>query len=141
VTILDVGGENVGASVLAVLGDAFKSPARRCHVIQVVNPYRPSTDTTVGCLKSRDAIEAASGLKVTGWAGNANFLGETDFLHVRQGLAFMQRLAEESALPLLFVTLEQRLLSEAAGFDPQCALLIIERQLVPPWEKAVPLSP
>ena len=75
-TILDVGGDNVGAMVLAALGDAFAAGAAP-QVLQVVNPLRPATATHAGCLKIRREIEAAAGLSVTGLIGNANLIDET----------------------------------------------------------------
>ena len=42
-TILDAGGDDVGATVLAALADAFANKTVR--MLQVVNPYRPKTDT------------------------------------------------------------------------------------------------
>jgi hypothetical protein len=68
-TILDVGGDNVGAMVLAALGDAFAAGAIP-QMLQVVNPLRPATGTHAGCLKIRREIEAAAGLSVTGLIGN-----------------------------------------------------------------------
>jgi len=42
-TLLDVGGDDAGAMVLAALADAFK--AVDVHLLQVVNPMRPVTST------------------------------------------------------------------------------------------------
>ncbi|HSM74885.1 MAG TPA: cobalamin biosynthesis protein CbiA, partial [Desulfobacterales bacterium] len=41
ITILDMGGDGVGATVLAALADAFRN--RPPRMLQVVNPYRPFT--------------------------------------------------------------------------------------------------
>ena len=57
--ILDVGGDDVGARVLAALRDAFAGRSRQ--VLQVVNPLRPATATPAGCLKIRREIEAWAG--------------------------------------------------------------------------------
>ncbi len=75
-TILDVGGDHVGARVLAALADAFKQ--RPFELLQVVNPYRPKTDTIDGCLLMKGEIENAAGLKVSGWIGNAHLMDETN---------------------------------------------------------------
>ena len=56
--ILDVGGEDVGARVLATLADSLRNT--HLHMLQVVNPFRPFTDTVAGCLKIRDKIESVS---------------------------------------------------------------------------------
>jgi hypothetical protein len=132
--ILDVGGDNVGAMVLAALGDAFAG--RNRQVLQVVNPLRPATATPAGCRKIRRAIEASAKLVVTGLAGNANLIDETTPREIVDGYAFMKTVSAESGLPLAFITVAEELLPQvdAAQFD--CPVLRIRRQLVPPWKKA-----
>ncbi len=74
-TLLDVGGDDVGATVLAALADAMEG--KTLQVLQVINPNRPHTDTVSGCLKMRQAIEARARMTITGIIGNANFMEET----------------------------------------------------------------
>jgi energy-coupling factor transporter ATP-binding protein EcfA2 len=133
-SILDVGGDNVGAMVLAALGDAFAG--RNCQVLQVVNPLRPATATSAGCQKIRREIEVSAKLSVTGLAGNANLIDETTPREIVDGYAFMKTVSAESGLPLAFITMAEELLPQvdAAQFD--CPVLTIRRQLVPPWKKA-----
>jgi hypothetical protein len=134
IAILDVGGENVGAMVLAALEDAFAG--RECHVLQVVNPLRPDTRTIEACLKVRREIEEASHLAVTGLIGNANLIDETAEKEIVEGYGFVTRLSQASDLPLICITAAEELL---AGLDParfECPVLVIRRQLVPPWKKA-----
>lgn len=135
--ILDVGGDNVGAMVLAALGDAFAG--RKRQVLQVVNPLRPATATPAGCHKIRREIEASAKMAVTGLAGNANLIEETTPPEIVDGYAFMKTVAAESGLPLAFITVAEELLPQvdAAQFD--CPVLRIRRQLVPPWKKATTL--
>jgi hypothetical protein len=132
--ILDVGGDNVGAMVLAALGDAFAGRSRQ--VLQVVNPQRPATAAPAGCHQIRRAIEAAAKMTVTGLIGNANLIDETTLREIADGYAFMKAVAAESGLPLAFITVAEELLPQvdAAQFD--CPVLRIRRQLVPPWRKA-----
>jgi hypothetical protein len=132
-TILDVGGDHVGAKVLAALSDAFKSIDRKIQIIQVINSFRPNTGTVAGCLKMRSAIEAAAGMAIGSWAGNSHLMDETTIEHVGQGYVFLKRLAAESGLPLKFITIKEELMPEAAQVSPDCPVLVIRRQLVPPW--------
>ena len=74
-TLLDAGGDDAGAMVLAALGDAFSGID--VHMLQVVNPLRPQTATIEGCLKIKDEIEAAAKLTIKGLIGNANLIDET----------------------------------------------------------------
>jgi hypothetical protein len=117
-TLLDVGGDDVGATILATLEDELKEKSLR--VLQVINPLRPFTETVEGCLKIRKQIEQASKLSIDGIIGNANLIDETTADDIYDGYDFVNGLCESSGLP--------------------CPVLAIERQLVPPWQKPFPLG-
>jgi hypothetical protein len=134
-TILDIGGDNVGAMVLAALGDAFAAGAIP-QVLQVVNPLRPATGTHAGCLKILREIEAAARLSVTGLIGNANLIDETTPGAITDGYAFVQGLSEASGLPVVCITVAEELLPQVDASRFACPVLTIRRQLVPPWKKA-----
>jgi hypothetical protein len=138
-TILDAGGDDVGATVLSSLHHVL-APANP-KVLQVVNPLRPFTDSFAGCRRIRSEIEAASRLRVTGLVGNANLIDETVPAQIVDGYHFVKGLAEESGLPLVFVTAPAHLAAECGAEDWICPLLLIERQLVPPWKRPVDLGP
>jgi len=133
-TLLDVGGDDVGATVLATLGDALRG--RRFRVFQVVNPSRPFTETVEGCLKIRDTIENSAKIAITGIVGNANLIDETTVADIYAGYEFIKLLSEKSRLPLEFITVDANLLSEVDPKRFSCPVLTIQRQLVPPWKKA-----
>ncbi len=137
-TLLDAGGDPVGGRVLAALGDAFAD--RAAQVLQVVNPFRPATGTLAGCHRVRREIEAAAKLPITGLIGNANLIDETTAREITEGYRFMRALAEESGLPLVCVTAADELIAELNPGDFSCPLLVIRRQLVPPWKMAPRLS-
>jgi hypothetical protein len=132
-TIIDVGGNDAGATVLSALAEAFRG--KQCHTLQVVNPMRPDTDTIAGCLKVRRQIEAAARMPINGLVGNANLIDETTAADVYRGVEFVQRLARESALALRFVTVAAELLPQIDVQRIPCPVLTIHRQLLPPWKK------
>jgi len=136
-TVIDAGGDNVGATVLATLADSFRK--KRVRMLQVVNPYRPFTDTVTGCLKMRNEIEKASKMTINGIIGNANLIDETTVEDIYKGYDFVKALSDESRLPLEFITAPVELLPEIDVERFFCPVLPIERQLVPPWKKAVEL--
>ncbi|MCP4749079.1 MAG: cobalamin biosynthesis protein CbiA [Desulfobacteraceae bacterium] len=138
--IIDVGGDDAGATVLAALADAFSGRKKPFNVLQVVNPYRPNTDSVEGCIAIRKAIEAVSKLSINGWVGNANLIDETQTGHIRYGYQFMRALSERSGLPVAFITVAKELLSGVDIHEFEIPLLTIYRQLVPPWKKAIALS-
>lgn len=137
-TIIDAGGNDVGATVLAALADSLGK--KQVQMLQVVNPYRPFTETIENCLKMRDEIERASKIAVNGIIGNANLIDDTSSDDIYNGYDFVKALSEESRLPLYFITAPIELLPELDGSRFSCPLLPIERQLVPPWRKAAGLK-
>ena len=137
-SLLDVGGDDAGATVLATLEDELKEKPLR--VLQVINPLRPFTETVEGCLKVRQQIEQASRLSIDGIIGNANLIDETTVNDIYDGYDFVNGLCESSGLPLEFITVSQQLLSIVDFRQFACPVLAIERQLVPPWQKPVPLG-
>ncbi len=136
-TILDVGGNNVGAMVLAALADSFQSVPYT--MLQVVNPFRPLTRSLEGVLKMKQEIEKASRLTISGWIGNANLIDESSMESVLTGYAFMKKLSESTGLPLTFITAPAYLLPDLKPEAFSCPILPIKRQLVPPWKQAVRL--
>ncbi|MEA1948791.1 MAG: cobalamin biosynthesis protein CbiA [Thermodesulfobacteriota bacterium] len=137
-TLIDAGGDDVGATVLASLADPFRK--KHVHMLQVVNPYRPFTDTVTGCLRMRDQIEKASKMSINGIVGNANLIDETTVENIYKGYDFVKALSDESRLTLEFITASAELLPEMDVERFSCPVLPIERQLVPPWKKAVQLK-
>jgi hypothetical protein len=133
--ILDVGGEDAGATVLATLADAFRG--RKVHMLQVINPLRPATRTLTGCRKIREKIEAASRMPITGLIGNSNLIDETGPGEIESGYEFAESFAAESGLPLAFITVPRELLAAIDTGRFACPVLPIARQLVPPWKKAM----
>ena len=135
--ILDAGGDNVGAMVLAALGDAFAG--RRCQVLQVINPWRPDTSTVEGCIALLRRIEASAKLAVTGLIGNANLIDETTPQVIVEGYEFASAVGAAIGLPLAFVTLAEELQPQVDPMRFDCPVLTIRRQLVPPWKRACKL--
>jgi hypothetical protein len=133
-TILDVGGDKVGATVLASLGDAMKGQPFR--MLQVINPLRPFTDNVTGCLRMKDEIEQASRMPVSGIIGNANLIDETTADVIYKGYDFVAQVSQESGLPLEFITVSSQLEDKIDRERFACPLLVLHRQLVPPWKKA-----
>ncbi|MDJ0986809.1 MAG: cobalamin biosynthesis protein CbiA [Desulfobacterales bacterium] len=133
--LLDVGGDDVGATILASLENEFRGKSPR--VLQVINPLRPFTETHEGCLKIRDAIETASKLTVNGLIGNANLIDDTAPDDIYDGYHFVNDLSKRSGLPLELITVNRALWASIDMHQFTCPVLPIDRQLVPPWQKPV----
>jgi MinD-like ATPase involved in chromosome partitioning or flagellar assembly len=138
-TILDAGGNDAGAAVLAALGNSLKD--KPLKMLQVVNPFRPFTETIEGCIKIKREIEKAAKMPVTGIIGNANLMDETTIEHINEGYEFVVRLSENTGLKLEFITASINFLPHLDQKRFSHPVLPIERQLVPPWKQAVKLVP
>jgi len=138
-SILDVGGDRVGATVLSALAHTFSG--QKVQMFQVVNPFRPFSDSIEGCLTIIEQIEKASRLTVCGLIGNANLIDETTRDTIDEGYSFVRKLSIESNIPLKWITAPLELMSEIDSKRFECSVLPIERQLVPPWKKANVLGP
>ncbi|MFC1856409.1 cobalamin biosynthesis protein CbiA [Thermodesulfobacteriota bacterium] len=137
-TILDVGGDDVGATVLSALADSLRGKPYR--MLQVVNPFRPFTETMQGCQQMGKEIEIASKLTIDGVIGNANLIDDTTAENINEGYEFVKDYTRKTGLPLEFITVSAELQSEIDPNRFACPVLPIERQLVPPWKKATHLG-
>jgi len=132
--LVDAGGDDAGATVLAALAHVLEG--KEIRVLQVVNPYRPFTDTIQGCIKIRKEIEYASKLMINGIIGNANLIDATTPAEINYGYDFVRKLSKETSLPLEFITADRELIPRLDLKRFSCPVLPIFRQLVPPWKKA-----
>jgi hypothetical protein len=130
-TILDAGGDDVGVTVLAALGDFLSK--REVHMIQVINPFRPFTETIEGCIQIKEEIEASSKLKITSLVSNANLIDETTPEHVIDGYRFIREVSAATGLPIEFITASSQMIPQLDMNQFHCPVLTIDRQLVFPW--------
>lgn len=138
-TILDVGGDNVGATVLGSLSDSLKKHPH--EMWQVVNGRRPLTDTVAGCVRITREIEAAARLPITGLVDNTHLMDETDLPCLLDGLRYAQAVAQALGVPLLFATCVESLYPEFMRTAPPCPVLALKRRMLPPWRRREKLGP
>ena len=132
-TILDVGGDDVGVTVLAALGNYLKQ--KTVHMLQVINLFRPYTGTVEGCLKIKQEIEASSKMKITGLVSNANLIDETTPEHIYKGYDLVKEVAAATDLKIEFITASSQMIPKLDMDRFHCPVLTIDRTLVPPWKK------
>jgi hypothetical protein len=136
VTLLDVGGDDDGARVLAGLSSFFGE----YEMLQVVNQRRPFTDTVEGCLKIQHEIEAASKLKVTGLISNSHLMDETDEEVIVKGATFAHEVGSTAGQELRFTTVERRLAQEIDLDRIDSPVFVFDRLMLPPWKRDVKLG-
>lgn len=137
-TILDVGGDDLGARVLSHIKDDFNQDDYL--LLMVVNANRPFTSNPEGARKVLGELESASGLKIGGLVSNTHLMNETTPDEIRRGYLFTMQISELTGLPVLLVSAEARFINgESAknGLTERefaCPLLPLYRFMLPPWK-------
>lgn len=132
-TILDAGGDDVGVTVLAALESVLKE--KEVQMFQVINLFRPFTETLEGCLRIKSEIEASSKLNVTGLVSNANLIDETGAGHIYAGLDLVRSVSDKTGLNIEFITASSEVLPTLDPGKVPCPVLEIDRKLLPPWKR------
>lgn len=99
-SVLDVGGDPVGARVLARYSQQIKNT--EYDMFFVINGNRPETNTLEGALKYLKMIEATSNLKVTGLINNTHMLKDTSIEDVEFGHALTKKVSWETDIPIRY---------------------------------------
>jgi len=99
-SVLDVGGDPVGARVLARYSEQIKNV--EYDVFFVINGNRPETNTAEGALKYLRMIEATSRLKVTGLINNTHMLKDTTAEDVEFGHELTKKVSWETDIPIRY---------------------------------------
>jgi hypothetical protein len=137
-TLLDVGGDDVGATVLAALHDVLNNHSTQ--MLMVVNACRPYTANVEGCLRMRDEIEKASRLQVSGLISNSHLIDETEPDDVYRGCNLVAQMAAHSGIPVAFATVRRVLMAQLDPKRIDCPVLLIDRHLRLPWQQAAAAS-
>jgi hypothetical protein len=130
-SLLDVGGDDVGARVLGSLRD--RAIATGYELWQVVNPQRPFTRDADGCLAMREAIERSARLSVTGLVANAHLMEETTTDTVLRGVDVARETARRGGLAVRFVAVMEPLAYAPEILALDEPVLAMRRHMLPPW--------
>ena len=127
--VLDVGGDPVGARLLATYADRIR--ARGYDLWLVVNPYRPDTSDPSSVERQARAIETSCGLHLTGLAANPNLGPVTARPDIERGLQVVEQAAGSLELPVVLTAVAEEAADEAAGAGH--GLLRLRLVARPPW--------
>ena len=128
--VLDVGGDPVGARLLAAYRPQIT--ARQHELWLVMNPYRPGS--SVDAIEThRRAIEDATHLQISALVANPHLGPLTKPSNVEHGLKLVQQASDSTRLPIAFLAVAEHLL--AALPDLSVAVLPLRRFLRLPWER------
>lgn len=98
--ILDIGGDPIGARVLARFSEQIKK--MDYDLFYVINGNRPGTQTKENVIKYLRNIEETSGLKVTGLINNTHLLKDTSLKDVEFGHELTKEVSWEIDIPIRY---------------------------------------
>lgn len=131
--VLDVGGDDMGASVLGTIAESIMTTDY--SMMMVVNPYRPFTSTIDEIVNMGSAIQEASRLQLTGLISNPNLGMNTTPEVLTSGHHLISEVAAVMNLPVLAVLVLKRLM-ESWNQKPtglKVPLLPLDLYLFPEW--------
>lgn len=100
--VMDVGGDSVGARVIAQFHAYFKGGTY--DMFCVVNRYREDTSHLRGVLHQIRTIEATVGAPITGLINNTHLLRDTTVADVLYGQELVEQVSVKTGLPVRYVS-------------------------------------
>ncbi|MDP3385963.1 MAG: ATP-binding protein [Eubacteriales bacterium] len=99
-TIMDIGGDPVGARVLARYSNQISMQGYDMFI--VVNANRPETQTVEAVKRYMNNIELSSGLKISGLINNTHLLRSTSIDDLLKGHELCQKVTEDTGIPIVY---------------------------------------
>ena len=128
--VLDIGGDSVGARVLARFND--KIVPEDYQLIYVLNANRPEVRTPEAAIAYLRGIEATTSLTCTGIVNNTHLCGETTAEEIRKGARLAETVSQETGIPVLCHVAEERFVPELSDLSEPVFPITI--QMKKPWE-------
>lgn len=120
--VFDVGGDAAGALSLGRYHSDFMAvPPGQLEVYDIVNVFRPMSDSPEKILKLKEEMEGFARLEVTGFVNNANLLNYASAEDLRRGYEVLRETARISGIPVVHTTGRKEYLEAflADGRDPE----------------------
>jgi hypothetical protein len=127
--IIDVGGDDAGATALAVYRRQLE--AAEPDVLYVINKYRSLTTTPEEAVEILGEVERTAHIKATGIVNNSHLKHLTTAETIESSYGFAEKVCESTGLPLRFTTVP-RGLSLSKEIEP---LYQIDVHVRTPWEQ------
>lgn len=110
--VFDVGGDSAGALSLGRYHQDFAAFEGELQVYDIVNVFRPMSETPEKILKLMADIEGFARQKVTGFVNNSNLLNFASAEDLRRGYEVIKGASELSGIPVAHTTGRRELLEE-----------------------------
>ena len=129
--VLDIGGDPIGARVLARFAPQLQG--EEFDLLYVLNANRPEPRDLERALAYMRGIEAECHQKVTGIVNNTHLCGETTAAEILKGARLAGQLSQQTGLPVVCHAAQRRLLPEVQNtlIEP---ILPMDLYMKKPWE-------
>lgn len=128
--VLDIGGDPVGARVLARFQP--KIVQEDYQLIYVLNANRPEVRDREKAITYLRGIEATTGLTCTGIVNNTHLCGETTEEEIRKGATLAAEVSKETGIPILCHVAEEKFVSALSDLPETVFPITIKMKK--PWE-------
>ncbi|MEO0078255.1 MAG: hypothetical protein ABIK86_04555 [candidate division WOR-3 bacterium] len=139
--VLDLGGDPVGAKVMASLAQGMDWNDYSGFV--VLNSRRPKTNTVAGAKQLIEDLEASARVPVTGIVVNSHLIEETAGSVVEEGISLAEEVARVTGRGIAFVVVERQVLTKfgySANGVPaswcRYPVMVLDRLMLKPWEQS-----
>ncbi len=129
--VLDIGGDPIGARVLARFAPQLKT--EDFDLLFVLNANRPETKDVESALQYMQGIERECRQKVTGIVNNTHLCGETTAEEILKGARLAQALSERTSLPVIHHAVQRKFVEQVQDklSEPVLPMNIYMKK---PWE-------
>ena len=128
--VLDIGGDPVGARVLARFQPRIVM--EDYQLIYVLNANRPEVREAENAIAYLRGIEATTGLTCTGIVNNTHLCGETTEEEIRKGAVLAAEVSRETGIPVLCHVAEKKFIPSLSDLPETVFPITI--QMKKPWE-------
>lgn len=120
--IFDVGGDQAGALSLARYHQDFAAlESGQLEVYDIVNVFRPMSESPEKIIKLKGELEGFARQKVTGFVNNSNLLNYASAEDLRRGYEVLRETSDLTGIPIVHTTGRKKFLDEFLddGRDPR----------------------
>ena len=120
--IFDVGGDQAGALSLARYHQDFAAlEPGQLEVYDIVNVFRPMSESPEKIIKLKGELEGFARQKVTGFVNDSNLLNYASAEDLRRGYEVLRETSDLTGIPIVHTTGRKKFLDEflADGRDPR----------------------
>jgi len=129
--ILDMGGDPVGARVMASLAPQVSEDA--VDGMFVLNSRRPRTSDLAGTLAMMAEISSACKVRLSSLVVNSHLVEETTPEVVEEGIALAEQVSRETGARVAFVAVGRQMLERVQTGYP---VMVLDRMMLKPWEQS-----